>query len=77
MTHSLKQRFYYHYNIVLFNIDWIYVRWDNGTHNAYRYNEEDGKMDVEETSHHPVLLPLDSRTLDFGVKVVRGTFYLS
>lgn len=52
-------------------LDWIYVKWDNGTHNAYRYNEN-GKVDVEESKHHPRELPLDSPSLDFGVRVVRG-----
>ncbi|XP_025076928.1 uncharacterized protein LOC112553731 [Pomacea canaliculata] len=51
--------------------NWIYVKWDNGTHNAYRYNEN-GKVDVEESKHHPRELPLDSPSLDFGVRVVRG-----
>ncbi|XP_076443753.1 uncharacterized protein LOC143282123 [Babylonia areolata] len=51
--------------------NWLYVRWDNGTHNAYRYGEG-GKTDVVETQHHPRQIPLDSDRLEYGVRVVRG-----
>ena len=47
------------------------MKWDNGTHNAYRYGEE-GKSDIVETQHHPRLISPDSQKLDFGVRVVRG-----
>ena len=47
------------------------MKWDNGTHNAYRYGEE-GKSDIVETQRHPRQIPPDSTMLDFGVRVVRG-----
>ena len=52
------------------------MKWDNGTHNAYRYGEE-GKCDIVETQHHPRQLPPDTTKLDFGVRVVRGELHLS
>ena len=57
--------------VVYYIADWIYVKWDNGTHNAYRYGEE-GKSDIVETQHHPRLISPDSQKLDFGVRVIRG-----
>ncbi|KAK7115958.1 uncharacterized protein [Littorina saxatilis] len=51
--------------------NWIYVKWDNGVHNAYRYGQE-GASDIVETQHHPRLISPDSDRLDFGVRVVRG-----
>ncbi|KAK7478403.1 hypothetical protein BaRGS_00030328 [Batillaria attramentaria] len=53
------------------NDNWIYVKWDNGTYNAYRFNEDD-RFDLEVTDHDPRLLPTDRDSLDFGVRVVKG-----
>ena len=49
----------------------MFVKWDNGTHNSYRYGEG-GKTDIVETQHHPRLIPPDSDHLGFGVRVIRG-----
>ncbi|KAL8616661.1 hypothetical protein ACOMHN_031643 [Nucella lapillus] len=51
--------------------NWMYVKWDNGTQNLYRYGEG-GKTDIVETQHHPRQILPDSDKLDFGVKVIRG-----
>ncbi|KAL8580284.1 hypothetical protein ACOMHN_061525 [Nucella lapillus] len=49
---------------------WLYVKWDNGTHNAYRFGESDC-LDVQQTDDHPRILD-ESEMIDIGVQVRRG-----
>lgn len=50
--------------------DWIYVLWDHGTHNAYRYGDG-GQFDVMQASHRPRILA-DSELIEVGVQVEKG-----
>jgi hypothetical protein len=43
--------------------------WDNDTHNAYRWGDDDC-YDLQETTNHP--RHLGSQLIDIGVQVVRG-----
>ncbi|PVD19285.1 hypothetical protein C0Q70_19771 [Pomacea canaliculata] len=50
--------------------NWIYVLWDHGTHNAYRYGDG-GQFDVMQASHRPRILA-DSELIEVGVQVEKG-----